>query len=120
MFSHIRVGSNDIAKSQAFYDGALSPLGIQGQAMGPMLMYQGNGGMFMVGPPIEGAATHSNGGTIGFKAESSDQVDQFHAAGLAAGGKCEGAPGVRPNYGIYAAYLRDPDGNKICAITQAG
>lgn len=119
MFSHVRLGTNDVAKSKAFYDGALGALDIQGQDLGGTLMYRANDGMLMIGSPIEGAASHANGGTIGFKATSSEQVDRFHAAGLAAGGKCEGEPGVREQYGIYAAYLRDPDGNKICAIAQA-
>ncbi len=116
MFSHVRVGSSDIAKSRAFYDAALGALGMApGQDLYGMIMYSDGIDRFGVAPPAEGAATHANGGTIGFKAPSSAAVDLLHAGGLAHGGSCGGAPGPRPS-GIYAAYLRDPDGNKICAI----
>lgn len=116
MFSHVRVGSNDIARSQLFHDHALQPLGIGGQALGEMLIYGNGGGTFTVGPPLAGLAEQGNGHTLGFNAASSEAVDAFHANGLAKGGTCEGPPGVREGFGIYAAYLRDPDGNKICAI----
>jgi catechol 2,3-dioxygenase-like lactoylglutathione lyase family enzyme len=120
MFTHIRLGTNDVGKAKTFYDNALGALGIAGQDMGGNAAYGTFGqGMLMVGPPREGTATHANGGTIGFQASSTEAVDKFHAAGLANGGSDEGAPGVRAGYGIYAAYLRDPDGNKICAITPA-
>ena len=122
MFTHAFLGSNDIEKSRKFYDATMGVLGYQ-NVVPPeagQLVYAGPTGTFIVGKPLNGEpATHANGGTIGFKATSSEQVDRFHAAGLAAGGKCEGEPGLRPQYGIYAAYLRDPDGNKICAIAQA-
>lgn len=119
MFSHVRVGSNDIARSQRFYDSTLGPLGIAGQALGEMLIYSNGDGTFTVGSPLAGAAEKGNGYTIGFNAPSADAVDAFHKSGLAHGGTCEGAPGVREGFGIYAAYLRDPDGNKICAIAPA-
>jgi catechol 2,3-dioxygenase-like lactoylglutathione lyase family enzyme len=120
MFTHIRLGTNDVPKAKSFYDSTLEALGILGSEMGGGIGYGTFGtGMLMVGPPNEGTATHANGGTIGFQAASTEAVDKFHAAGLANGGTCEGPPGVRPAYGIYAAYLRDPDGNKLCAITPA-
>ena len=117
MFTHIRIGTNDVARSKAFYDAALGALGIAGQAQGGGFGYGAFGkGMLMIGTPREGQATHANGGTIGFQAGTPEAVDKFHDAGLANGGSDEGAPGERGDYGIYAAYLRDPDGNKICAI----
>jgi catechol 2,3-dioxygenase-like lactoylglutathione lyase family enzyme len=121
MFTHVRIGTNDVAKARAFYDAVLAPFDLAGQEMGAGVSYGSFGsGMFMVGPAREGVASHANGGTIGFQAPDRDAVDAFHAAGLANGGSDEGAPGVREGFGIYAAYLRDPDGNKICAIAPAG
>lgn len=113
------VGSNDIEKSKAFYNAALGALGIPA-ADGERLFYMHNGGAFGVGAPANGdTATFANGGTIGFKAENREQVDAFHAAGVANHGTCEGAPGKRggaPGKDNHGAYLRDPDGNKICAF----
>ena len=84
------------------------------------LIYMHNGGMFLVTPPIDGKpATHANGGTIGFAMANPAQADTWHAAGVAAGGAAiEDAPGVRQgSFGaLYLAYLRDPDGNKLCAM----
>jgi catechol 2,3-dioxygenase-like lactoylglutathione lyase family enzyme len=117
MFSHVRIGSNDLAKSRAFYDNVLGALGIRGQDLGEVLLYEQGGNRFVVAAPREGAAVRGNGGTIGFNAQSAEAIDKFHAAGLANGGSCEGAPGPRTYVeGLYAAYLRDPDGNKICAV----
>jgi catechol 2,3-dioxygenase-like lactoylglutathione lyase family enzyme len=122
MFTHVMVGTNDVAKAQAFYDAVLAPLGIgAGHNMGRAVFYMNEGGAFGVTMPINGdSACFANGGTIGFKAADKDQVDAFHAAGLASGGSDEGAPGLRPNAPgkAYGAYLRDPDGNKICAFCQ--
>ena len=123
MFNHIMVGSNDIERSRRFYDAVLGVLGAGGALQnragtGHMrLFYRHNGGTFCVSQPINGEpATHANGGTVGFQAPSRAAVQAFHAAGLANGGKDEGAPGPRSfTPTAYAAYLRDPDGNKICA-----
>lgn len=120
MFTHVMVGTNDPEKSIAFYDAALSSLGMTGQNMGDRAFYSSpDGGLFGVGRPANGEpAVHANGGTIGFRAASKEQVDAFHAAGCAHGGRCEGKPGYRSGASgnPYGAYLRDPDGNKICAF----
>ena len=117
MFSHVRVGSNDLEKSRAFYDSALGALGIQGKVIQGMLVYSHAGNMLAVAAPREGAARAGNGGTIGFNAPSDEAVNAFHVAGIANGGTSEGAPGPRTAAdGKYGAYLRDPDGNKLCAF----
>jgi catechol 2,3-dioxygenase-like lactoylglutathione lyase family enzyme len=88
------------------------------------LMYMHNGGIFMVTAPIDGApACHANGGTIGFAMETPEQADAWHAAGVANGGTpIEEDPGVREGAGmkLYLAYLRDPDGNKLCGLHRLG
>ena len=119
MFSHIMVGSNDIARSKKFYDALFVAIGGAAgteDAKG-RLIYAHNGGRLMVSKPINGtAATHANGGTIGFSMANTKQGDAWHAAGVANGGTtAEDPPGVRTG-GPYLAYLRDPDGNKLCAV----
>ena len=123
MFTHVMVGSNDLPRSKSFYDAVLGALGVPaGYDGGTRIFYSGcSGGAFAVGTPINGeAASHANGGTIGFGASDKEAVDAFHAAGLANGGSCDGGPGLRasPSGKAYGAYLRDPDGNKLCAFTQ--
>ena len=121
MFSHMMVGSNDLKKSKTFYDALFGALGGKpGRADDKgRLIYAHNGSLFLVGSPIDGAAaTHANGGTIGFAAKDPEQADAWHKAGVENGGTAiEDAPGVRSNaFGsLYLAYLRDPDGNKLCA-----
>ena len=118
MFSHIMVGADDIPAAKKFYDAALGALGLpEGVNMGERVLYRTDEGIFMVTRPLDGKpACFANGGTIGFNAPSPDAVDKFHDAGVAAGGADEGAPGPRPAIpGSYAAYLRDPTGNKIVA-----
>ncbi|MDZ7894424.1 MAG: VOC family protein [Sphingobium sp.] len=122
MFSHVTVGSNDLAISKKFYDALLATVGV-GE---PMLdskgryFYMTPTGMFGITKPIDGhAACHANGGTIGFACSSPEQVEAWHAAGVANGGTtCEDPPGVRDFNGIqlHLAYLRDPDGNKLCGL----
>ena len=125
MFTHILVGTNDPDAAKAFYDLVLGALDIGPSVeMKPGRYIYPNpagGPGFGVGAPLEGKATAANGGTIGFGAKSREAVDAFHAAGLKMGGSCAGAPGPRP-YGqqeVYGAYLRDPDGNKICCFSMA-
>ena len=118
MFSHIMVGVNDLEVSKQFYDAILGTLGIgPGVANKNRYFYIQPGSVFAISTPINGEpATHGNGSTIGFAVESTEQGDAFHAAGVANGGtSCEDPPGIREG-GTYLAYLRDPDGNKICAL----
>ena len=122
MYSHMMVGSNDLEKSKAFYDATFEALGGQSGITDPKgrLIYLYNGGVFMISAPIDGApATHANGATIGLAMDGPEQADAWHAAGVAAGGtSIEDAPGWReqPSGRMYLAYLRDPDGNKLCAL----
>lgn len=122
MFSHMTVGSNDLARSRTFYDALFGAMGAQAgreDAKG-RLTYMHGGAMFLVTPPIDGApATHANGGTIGFAMPSAERVDAWHRAGVENGGtSVEDPPGRRdaPVGALYLAYLRDPDGNKLCAV----
>ena len=122
MFSHVMLGSDDIPKAKAFYDAALGALGIEAGTLDAKgrCFYRTKTGVFAVTRPIDGKpATFANGGTLGFAAESPEAVDAWHAAGLANGGKAiEDPPGIRENSGrkLYIAYLRDPAGNKVCAL----
>lgn len=119
MFTHVMVGSSDIERSRAFYDATMGVLGQGPAGEGPRLFYGGfgKGGAFGVGTPANGEpVSHANGGTIGFSAKDTAMVDAWHAAGIAHGGTCEGAPGPRGLPNSYGAYLRDPDGNKLCAF----
>jgi len=120
MFTHIVLGADDIQAAKKFYDAALGALGHQPGNVTPdgiRVIYQGEAGMLMITKPINGKpATFANGGTVGLAASGPEAVDAFHKAGLAAGGTDDGAPGPRPAIpGSYAAYLRDPTGNKLVA-----
>ena len=121
MFSHIFVGTNDLDRAKSFYDTLLGTLGVPPAMVdGHRIFYMTPTGVFGVSKPIDGkAATHANGGTIGFACKSPDEVEAWHKAGLAAGGvSIEDPPGVREGRAgkLYLAYLRDPDGNKLCAL----
>jgi catechol 2,3-dioxygenase-like lactoylglutathione lyase family enzyme len=124
MFSHIMIGTNDLDRSKAFYDALLATLGVKPAIVDRhRIFYRTPTGNFSVSLPINGEpATPANGGTIGFAAASPEQADAWHAAGLAAGGTaCEDPPGVREGAAkLYLAYLRDPDGNKLCALHRLG
>ncbi|ADX48432.1 Glyoxalase/bleomycin resistance protein/dioxygenase [Paracidovorax avenae ATCC 19860] len=121
MFSHVIVGVTDLEKSKRFYDALLGTIGVPpGMANKSRYFYRSPGGLFGITLPINGEpATHGNGSTIGFAMQSPEQADAFHAAGVANGGTtCEDPPGYRegPVGPLYLAYLRDPDGNKLCAM----
>lgn len=119
MFSHVMLGSNDIERSKRFYDATMATFGGAEGVIDPhgRLVYQHNGGILILTTPINGApACHANGGTIGFRM-SPDQIDAWWRAGQDAGGSaCEDPPGPREGSPYYLAYLRDPDGNKLCAL----
>jgi len=122
MFSHVTVGADDLEISKAFYDAVLGSLGY-GPAMAvseDRYAYPSDKGVFLIIRPIDGQqASHANGGTIGFTCDSPEKVDAWHAAGIANGGKSvEDPPGIRASgFGnMYLAYLRDPYGNKLCAM----
>ena len=121
MFSHIMIGTNDLDKAKAFYDAVLGTLGVPAGAVDRnRVFWRTPTGVFSVSLPIDGQpASWGNGATIGFACQSADLADAWHAAGLAHGGtSCEDPPGVREGATVklYLAYLRDPDGNKICGL----
>jgi catechol 2,3-dioxygenase-like lactoylglutathione lyase family enzyme len=122
MYSHIMLGTNDMQDSRRFYDAVLGALGY-----GPGVMddkgrcfWFTDTGVFSITTPIDGApADHGNGSTIGFAAATPEAAKAWHDAGLANGGtSCEDPPGVRDSSTgqLYLAYLRDPAGNKLCAL----
>ncbi len=123
MFSHQTLGSNDIARSRRFYDALFAAMGgapgvIDGKGR---LVYTHDGGRLIVTRPVDGGpAGHGNGSTLGLALGSPAMVDAWHAAGVAHGGvSCEDPPGIREateGRRLYLAYLRDPDGNKLCAL----
>ena len=122
MFSHLTIGSNDIPRSRRFYDAIFQAAGgdpAVEDARG-RLVYSHKGGRFIITRPLDGApATAGNGLTVGLVIDSPEQADAWHAAGVAnAGTTAESPPGVRrvpDGRVLYLAYLRDPDGNKLCA-----
>ena len=122
MFSHVMLGARDLETSRQFYDALLATLGIgPGVANRNRYFYRSATGTFAISTPINGEpACFGNGSTLGFLAQSAEQVDAFHAAGQPHGGTtCEAPPGFRESPGgkpLYIAYLRDPSGNKICAL----
>ena len=122
MFSHVMVGSNDTERSRGFYDGLFASMGGKPGRMDDKgrCAWMHNGGVFMVSRPIDGEeACVGNGSTIGFALPSPEAVVEWQKAGVAAGGTAiEDPPGIRSNaFGsLYLAYLRDPDGNKLCGL----
>ena len=126
MYSHIMVGANDVEESKTFYDAILGTLGC-GEGVYDekgRVFYFTDTGVFAITTPIDGQpASAGNGSTIGFAAASPEQADAWHAAGVANGGtSIEEPPGVREGSGVslYLAYLRDPSGNKLCALHRMG
>jgi catechol 2,3-dioxygenase-like lactoylglutathione lyase family enzyme len=121
MFSHVMVGANDVQQAKVFYDAVLGALGHDPGVIDDKgrCFYFTKSGIFAITKPIDGEpASHGNGSTVGFAAASPAAADAWHAAGLAHGGTtCEDPPGVRDGATrLYLAYLRDPAGNKICAL----
>jgi catechol 2,3-dioxygenase-like lactoylglutathione lyase family enzyme len=122
MFSHVTVGSNDIPRARRFYDGVTAALGLARHADYPEAVAYGRSGgrpqLWIVRPLDKKAATAGNGITIGLEASDRTAVDKAHAAAMAAGGRDEGQPGLRTHYhpNYYGAYVRDPDGNKVCIV----
>lgn len=122
MFSHVMLGADDVLAAKAFYDAVLGTLGVSEGKIDEWgrVVYSTDAGRFLITRPINGQpATFANGGTIGFLATTPEDVDAWHAAGLASGGTAiEDPPGERQVTGgrvLYLAYLRDPAGNKLCA-----
>lgn len=126
MFSHVMIGANDVEESKRFYDALLGTLGHEPGMIDDKgrCFYMTPAGVFALTTPINNEpASCGNGSTIGFAAASPEAVDSWHEAGLANGGTtCEDPPGVREGAGgkLYLAYLRDPSGNKICALHRVG
>lgn len=122
MFSHVTIGSNDLAKAKPFYDALLKPLGLVRHADYPKAVgygpTAGRPQLWVLSPLDKNPATVGNGITIGLEAADRAAVDACHAAAMKAGGKDEGAPGLRAHYhpNYYGAYVRDLDGNKICVV----
>jgi catechol 2,3-dioxygenase-like lactoylglutathione lyase family enzyme len=126
MFSHIMIGTNDIVRAKKFYDAVLGELGVGEPAQNTAttghkrLFYRHDGGTFCVTEPINGeAASFANGGTIGFKCSSPEQVQAFHDIAVGHGAtSIENPPGLREGTmgALYLSYVRDPDGNKLCAL----
>ena len=132
MFNHIVIGSNDLERSKRFYDAVLGTLGFTGEPLRHVagsddkrLFYRHAGGTLAISEPINGEpATCANGGTIGFKCSSPEQVKLFHDVAVAHGGRSiEDPPGKRDGGALgpmHLSYVRDPDGNKLCAIHRTG
>jgi catechol 2,3-dioxygenase-like lactoylglutathione lyase family enzyme len=120
MLTYASVGSNDLEKAKAFYDSLLSSVGVNKLFDHPSggRVYGAGGPMFAVLGPYNGEkATAGNGSMSGFGLQNREQVAAFHAKALELGGTCEGPPGLRgpEAVGAYFAYVRDLDGNKLCA-----
>ena len=125
MFSHIMVGVNDLDRAKTFYDAVLGAIGVPpGFVDRHRVFWRTQTGVFSASLPIDGQpASVGNGSTIGFACATQDQADAFHAAGVANGGvSIEDPPGLRDGSvgKLYLAYVRDPDGNKLCALHRPG
>jgi len=122
MFSHIMIGADDVEVSKKFYDAVLATVGVSEGTLDPKgrIFYRTSSGVLAISKPLNGEpACGANGGTIGFTCDNPEIADAWHAAGLANGGTtAEDPPGWREGAAgkVYLAYLRDPFGNKICAL----
>lgn len=124
MYSHLTLGTNNVEAAKTFYDATITAIGGRAGRMDPQgrAVYIHNGSVLILTLPIDGQpASTANGMTVGFKVETTEQADAWHEAGLAHGGTAiEDPPGWREKHGLrlYLAYLRDPDGNKLCTMFQ--
>ena len=125
MYSHVTVGTSKFTRAMRFYDAALAPLGLKrtrtfkiAASYAPENFSGVNEPLWVVRPLNGAAATPGNGVTVAFEAPTRAAVDAFHAVALAAGATDEGPPGIREHYhpNYYGAYVRDPDGNKLCVV----
>jgi catechol 2,3-dioxygenase-like lactoylglutathione lyase family enzyme len=121
MIHHVSVGSNDLPRAKAFYQPLMALIGFRLLKETDRAAHYGASDIvFSIETPVDGQlATPGNGVHIAFQAPDRDSVRRFHATALAAGGRDEGAPGIRENYNAnyYGAFVRDLDGNKIEAVT---
>lgn len=124
MLLYVTIGTNDLGRAQLFYDAALGPLGLKRRKQDDVEIGYGSERdtrcrLWVVTPYDRNAATIGNGSMVALEAESRAMVDAFYEAALAHGGSDEGAPGLRPFHAhFYAAYVRDPDGNKLSAVCE--
>lgn len=123
MIHHLSLGTNDLDRAGAFYDAVLAVVGIRRMAENDRELNYGVGTFLIsLGRPVNGEpAAPGNGVHVAFAAEDRAMVDRFHEVALAHGGTDEGAPGLRPEYdaNYYGAFVRDPDGNKLEAVTHS-
>ena len=126
MLSHVFVGITDFERALAFYRPVLASLGIRErfcEAERPWAGWESTPGprpLFVIARPFNGEVPHpGNGLMVAFMAATRSQVDAAHALALSLGGRCEGRPGLRPEYhaNYYGASFRDPDGNKLCVAS---
>lgn len=124
MLLYVTIGTNDLERARIFYDAALAPLGLKRRKQDDVEIGYGAENdtrcrLWVVTPYDQNAATIGNGSMVALDAESRADVDAFYDAALAHGGTDEGAPGLRPFHAnFYAAYVRDPDGNKLSAVCE--
>ncbi|GIK81806.1 MAG: VOC family protein [Pseudorhodoplanes sp.] len=121
MIDHVSVAVRDLERAAAFYEAALAPLGYRRLETRPATVAFGKqySEFWINARPLMAAVAPDSGCHVALRARSTQAVDAFHAAALAAGGACDGAPALRAHFGegYYAAFIRDPDGNRIEAVT---
>jgi len=121
MIDHVSIAVRDLARAAAFYEAVLSCIGYAKLEVRPATIAFGKrySEFWLNLRPAMAAIVPDSGAHVCLRAPSAAAVDAFHAAALAAGGACDGAPGLRPQHGegYYAAFIRDPDGNRVEAVT---